>query len=460
MSQDLASLHHQQRAYFASGKSRPLATRKACLQRLKKEISERQEAIHQALYADFKKPYFESLISESAYVLKEIDLYLKYLKKWALPERVPATLLNFPSRDYIYKEPYGCTLIISPWNYPFNLAMAPLIAAIAAGNTAVIKPSEKAPATAQILQEIVSAVFPPGQVSVVTGGKDVAQGLLALRWDYIFFTGSVAVGKKVAEAAAPQLTPLTLELGGKNPCIVDETANLEVAARRIVWGKFFNAGQTCLAPDYLLVHEHVKEAFVTHFSNALKKAYGEHPKTSEDFARIIDQEHFERLEKLLHDEKVLLGGATDPTDRYIAPTLVDAPDFRESELMEEEIFGPILPLLTYRQLEDLDHYVDRYAKPLSLYVFSTNKQFKNSIVDRYAFGGGVINDTLVHFVNDKLPFGGVGHSGMGAYHGKYGFMTFSHQKSVVKRGNWPDIPFRYAPYKKKMRWMKRLMKWL
>jgi aldehyde dehydrogenase (NAD+) len=350
-------------------------------------------------------------------------------------------------------------LIIAPWNYPFQLALCPLIAAVSAGNSIVLKPSELTPHTSSLIAEIISNVFDKNHVEVIEGGVEVSENLLSQRWDYIFFTGSVAVGKIVYKAAAEHLTPITLELGGKNPCIIDETADLKLAAKRIVWGKFINAGQTCIAPDYLLVHDSIKLEFIEHLKQEITNAYGENPQLSPDFTRIINTRNWERLLNLIEPEKVVFGGQSNKENSYLAPTLIDEPSL-DSEVMKEEIFGPILPILTYENESELDAIISKYEKPLSLYVFTTKNNFAEKIIQKFSFGGGCINDTVIHFSNNRLPFGGVGHSGIGAYHGKMSFDTFSHKKAIVKKANWLDLPLRYAPYKGKITLIRKILKWM
>ena len=432
--------------------------RRQSLIKLLNAIKIHEDDIIKALYDDFKKPAFETVLTETNYVISEVTATIKNIYKWAKPEMVLPSLLNFPSTDYIYKEPYGKVLIIAPWNYPFQLALCPLVAAVAAGNQVVLKPSELTPNTSRIISKIIGETFTQNHVKCIEGGVEIAQQLLAQRWDYIFFTGSVAVGKLVAKAAAENLTPITLELGGKNPCIIDETANLKLAAKRIVWGKFINAGQTCIAPDYLLVSEKIKSNFTELLKVEITKAYGENPELSLDFARIIDKKNWERLSKMLGNENIIFGGKTNEADYYFAPTLLDEPTL-ESLVMQEEIFGPILPLLSYGNDADLHRTMSRYEKPLSLYVFTKNKAFAKKIIQENSFGGGCINDTIIHIVNNRLPFGGVGHSGIGAYHGRKSFAVFSHHKSIVKKANWLDLPLRYAPYKNKLKTIRKLLKW-
>lgn len=433
--------------------------RKETLKKLLFNIQKSEDLIIKALHDDFKKPAFEAVLTETNYVISELKDTIKNIHDWAKPKRVFPSILNFPSTDYLYKEPYGKVLIIAPWNYPFQLALCPLISAVAAGNKVILKPSELTPKTAEIITEIIQKTFHINHVEVVQGGVDVSQKLLEKRWDYIFFTGSVAVGKVVAKAAAENLTPVTLELGGKNPCIIDETANLKLAAKRIVWGKFINAGQTCIAPDYILIHKDMKVHFIEYLKNEITKTYGHNPQESPDFARIINTKNWVRLDSMIERNKVVFGGQTDAKNLYISPTLIDEPSM-ESAIMQEEIFGPILPILTYKTEADIKNCIDQYEKPLALYVFSENRNFTKKIITRYSFGGGCINDTIVHFSNKRLPFGGVGHSGIGAYHGKLSFDIFSHHKGIVKKANWLDLPMRYAPYKDKLATIKRLLDWM
>jgi aldehyde dehydrogenase (NAD+) len=433
--------------------------RKEVLTKLLNAVIIHENEIIQALYDDFKKPAFEAVLTETSYVISELKETIKNLKSWSKPRRVFPSLLNFPSKDYIYKEPYGKVLIIAPWNYPFQLALCPLISAFAAGNQVVLKPSELTPKTSEIIAKIISKVFHENEVSVIEGGIEVSQNLLSERWDYIFFTGSVAVGKIVAKAAAENLTPVTLELGGKNPCIIDETANLKLAAKRIVWGKFMNAGQTCIAPDYILIQKDMKSHFVDYLKSEITKAYGENPSVSPDFARIINSKNCQRLVNMIDPKKVIFGGQNDIKNCYIAPTLIEETSL-ESEIMKDEIFGPILPILTYEKENEIDTIIAKYEKPLALYIFSENRVFSKKIIEKYSFGGGCVNDTMVHFSNKRLPFGGVGHSGIGAYHGRLSFDTFSHKKSIVKKSNLLDLPMRYAPYKDKLATIKKILKWL
>ncbi|RED23570.1 aldehyde dehydrogenase (NAD+) [Flavobacterium cutihirudinis] len=433
--------------------------RKETLKKLLHNIQKSEDLIVKALYDDFKKPEFEAVLTETNYVISELKDTIKNIHAWAKPKNVFPSLLNFPSTDYIYKEPYGNVLVIAPWNYPFQLALCPLISAVAAGNRVVLKPSELTPHTSAIIAKIIEKTFHVNHVEVFEGGIEVSNKLLAKRWDYIFFTGSVAVGKIVAKAAAENLTPVTLELGGKNPCIIDETANLKLAAKRIVWGKFMNAGQTCIAPDYILVQKNMKINFIKFLMDEIIKAYGKKIDKSPDFARIINTKNWLRLDSMIERDKIIFGGETNADHLYISPTLIDEPSL-DSPVMKEEIFGPILPILTYETESELENVISRYEKPLAFYVFSENDAFAKKMITSYSFGGGCINDTVVHFSNKRLPFGGVGHSGIGAYHGQLSFDIFSHHKAIVKKANWLDLPMRYAPYKDKLTSLKRLLDWL
>ena len=433
--------------------------RKETLKKLLYNIQKSEDLIVKALYDDFKKPEFETVLTETNYVISDLKDTIKNIHKWARRKRVFPSILNFPSTDYIYKEPYGKVLVIAPWNYPFQLALCPVIAAVAAGNRVVLKPSELTPHTSAIISRIIERTFHINHVEVFEGGVEISNKLLAQRWDYIFFTGSVVVGKIVAKAAAENLTPVTLELGGKNPCIIDETANLKLAAKRIVWGKFINAGQTCIAPDYILIQKNMKVNFISFLMEEIIKSYGKKLEKSPDFARIINTKNFVRLDSMIEREKVIFGGETDANKLFISPTLIEEPAL-DSPVMKEEIFGPILPILTYETEADIHNVVSRYEKPLSFYIFSENQSFAKKLIKNYSFGGGCINDTVVHFSNKRLPFGGVGHSGIGAYHGQLSFDIFSHHKAIVKKGNWLDLPMRYAPYKDKLASVKRLLDWI
>jgi aldehyde dehydrogenase (NAD+) len=442
--------HSEQQDYFHTQVTLEYHFRKESLQKLLQELTDNKDAILEALHQDFQKPYFEGFMTEYVVVIKELKDTIRDLKKWMAPERKGLNLPSFPSRERIYKEPFGQVLVIAPWNYPFALAMSPLITAIAAGNCVVLKPSELSSHTDTLLANIIKKVFDPLHVTSFSGDAKVAQSLLALRWDYIFFTGSVPVGKIIAKEAAKNLTPVTLELGGKNPTIVDKDIDIKVAAKRIIWGKFINAGQTCIAPDYLIIHESIYDTFIQELKQQIRQSYGDDIKTNKEYARIINENNFNRLIKMLDGERFIAGGEHDISQCYIAPTLIEKPTL-ESEVMKDEIFGPILPLLTFKTQEDIENILFRYEKPLALYTFSNNKNFVKKQLSRFSFGGGCVNDVIMQFTNDRLPFGGVGHSGMGAYHGKRSFDIFSHHKAISHRIFAFDLPIRQAPYTK-LKW--------
>ena len=454
---DFSNYIENQENYFRNGNTLPIGKRKKLLKNLKEEILTNEDKIFKALNNDLKKCNYETYLSEIGILITEIDLFLKNIEKWAKPKRVKSSLLSFPSSDYIYSEPYGKVLVISPWNYPFQLAILPVLSAVAAGNTVVLKPSEHAPHTSKLVKEILESVFEKSHVLVIEGAAETASKLLEYRWDYIFFTGSVRIGKIVAAAAAKHLTPTTLELGGKNPCIIDDTIDLRLASRRIVWGKFINAGQTCIAPDFLIVKRNIKDKLITHLSEEIEKAYGKDPKQSEDYPRIVNKTNLSRLSNMIKDTKILFGGEYDIETRYFSPTIIDEPRI-DSPIMDEEIFGPILPIISYDKENQIEELISKYEKPLALYVFSSNKKFSEKIIRKYSFGGGAINDTIIQVGNPNLPFGGVGHSGIGKYHGKTSFDQLSHKKAIVKKGNWLDIKIRYAPYKGKLGYVKKFFK--
>ena len=456
-SKAIDNLYQKQKVFFDSQITLTNAFRIKKLKALQKELGKREKDIYKALKNDLSKSGFESMASETVLVEKEIAKMIKMLPLWNRPHRTKSSLINFPSKDYIVPEPYGKTLIISPWNYPFQLSVTPLVGAVAAGNTVVLKPSEFAPHTASIIHSIIEGVFDEEHVAVVEGDASTATTLLKKQWDYIMFTGSTVVGKIVAKAAAEYLTPTTLELGGKSPCIVDETAPVSITAKRLVWGKFLNCGQTCIAPDYLLVHENIKDQLIQELILHIEKSYGKNQQDSTDYGRIVHQKHFNKLKKSIQKQKLVYGGQMDEKKLFFSPTLIENPTL-ESELMQEEIFGPILPIICYRKEEDIHNILKKRERPLAFYVFSKRKKFINKLFRRYSFGGGVANDSIIQFANDNLPFGGVGHSGIGAYHGKYSFKNFTHEKPIIKRSFWFDLPGRYAPYPKSLSLLKFLLK--
>ncbi len=454
----LPPLLQQQREFFASGTTRDIPFRIAELQRLRQMIVTNEAELCRALAEDLGKPEFEAVISETAFLVREIDHIIRNLSRWAKPQRRRASLLNVPARGALLYEPYGVALIIAPWNYPLQLLLSPLAGALAAGNCAVLKPSELAPYTAAAISRMIAETFPAEHVSVVQGGPEVSRALLEQPFDVIFFTGSGRVGRLVMQAAAHHLVPVILELGGKSPAIVDVDADLEVAARRIVWGKFFNAGQTCVAPDFLLVHAAVKDELMTLMRVQIGAFYGDDPAQSPDYARIIDTAHLDRLQAYLCEGTIVCGGHVNREQRYLAPTILDGVSW-EATIMQEEIFGPILPVLEFSEREDPVQLTAHLDPPLACYYFGRDKQKQRRFLESKTFGGGCINDTLVHLSEHRLPFGGVRTSGLGRYHGRASFEAFSHQKSVLHRGTWLDLPLRYPPYAGKLKWLKTLFRW-
>lgn len=445
--EDISSLVARQRRYFGSHATLPVSARIDALKRLKAAIAQNEDRIADALRADLGKSPFEGYMCETGLVLSEISHMLRHIRSYSRERTVYTPLPQFASRSFVKPMPYGVVLIMSPWNYPFLLAMDPLVDAIAAGNTVVLKPSAYSPCTSALIEEIISSVFPREYVAVVTGGRTENQALLEEKFDYIFFTGSKNVGRTVLEKAAPHLTPCTLELGGKSPCIVDASADLKLAARRIVFGKYLNCGQTCVAPDYLLCEASVKDKLLTHLKNEVRRQYGDEPLTNEDYGRIISERHFDRICSLIDAEKLVLGGKSNRETLKIEPTILDNVRFHDP-VMQEEIFGPVLPVLTFNTIDEAIDLVNSNPKPLALYHFSSDKRSIREIREKCAFGGGCTNDVVIHLATSSMGFGGVGESGMGAYHGRVGFDTFSHKKSIVDKKTWLDLPMRYQPYKK------------
>ena len=435
-----------QRAFFESGETLPVRYRLQALKRLKNAIKKRETQILAALRADLGKSELEGYMCEVGMALSELSFLLRHTKKFAKEKRVHTPMAQFCSKSYQKPVPYGNVLIMSPWNYPFLLTVGPLVDAIAAGNTAIVKPSAYSPATSAVIAELIAECFPSEYVAVVTGGRAENAALLSQKFDMIFFTGSQNVGKEVLRAAAEHLTPAVLELGGKSPCIVDESADVKLAARRIVFGKFLNCGQTCVAPDYILCQKGVKPALIEAIRAEIGRQFGKEPLKNKDYGKIITQKHFTRLCGLIDPEKVVCGGETDADACRIAPTVMDGVIF-EDAVMQEEIFGPILPILTFDRIEEIPALLADRQKPLALYLFSTDKRAIKLITARVRYGGGCINDVVIHLATEHMGFGGVGESGMGAYHGKVGFDTFSHKKSIVNKRNWIDLPMRYQPYK-------------
>lgn len=447
----------RQRQFFLTGKTKNIEYRVEALRLLLQMIRSHEKELMAALKKDLNKNDFDSYITELGILLGEIRFTLKHINEWAKPRKVKSSLAQAGSKSYIYPEPYGVALIISPWNYPFQLAIAPLIGAIAAGNCAIIKPSELTQETSRLIAELIKKTFPEDFITVVQGDVETTQGLLKEKFDYIFFTGSVPVGKIIMEAAAKHLTPVTLELGGKSPCIVHKDANISLSAKRIAWGKFINAGQTCVAPDYLYVHREVKDEFIHSFKEAIKELYSVDVIKNGEFTRIVSEKHFNRLNAFLGDGRIIYGGSNDIETLTIEPTLLTGVSW-EDPVMQDEIFGPILPILEFDDEDKMIDKINERPKPLALYIFSESKNFQDKILYNISFGGGCINDTVYHLSSPYLPFGGVGESGIGAYHGKGSFDVYSHEKSILKQTTSFELPFRYPNRKNALKQIKRLIK--
>lgn len=445
--QEINSLVNRQRKYFQTGATLPVSTRVSALRRLYDAISKHEKEINEALRKDLGKSGFESYMCETGMVLEELSYMLKHTPRFAREKRVRTPLAQFHSRSCQKPSPYGVTLIMSPWNYPFMLTLSPLADALAAGNTAVVKPSAYSPHTSDVILRILSQCFEPKYVAVVTGGRAENTCLLREHFDYIFFTGSQTVGKEVMRNAAEHLTPVTLELGGKSPCIVDQTANIKLAARRIVFGKYLNCGQTCVAPDYIYCHRSVKDKLVSEVKKQIQKQYGKQPLSNPNYGKIINEKHFDRILGLIDKKKVVHGGSSDRKALRIEPTVLDNVTFSDA-VMQEEIFGPVMPILVFDSLDEVIRNVNAMPHPLALYLFTSDNAAAKKVTSRCGFGGGCINDTIIHLATTEMGFGGFGESGMGAYHGKIGFDTFSHYKSIVDKKTWIDLPMRYQPYRK------------
>lgn len=447
-----------QRKYYESGATWSYAFRMLQLQTLKKAILDHEDEILQALYTDLKKNAAEAFTTEIGLTLAEINKALKNLHKWMRPQRISTNLINLPSKSYLLHDPLGVVFIIAPWNYPFQLCMLPLAGAIAGGNCAIIKPSELAPATANIIEKIIEKTFAKEYISVVQGdGAIVVPQLIShFRFDHIFYTGSIPVGKSIYQQAAKDIVPVILELGGKSPCIVEADADLKTAAKRIALGKFTNAGQTCIAPDYLLVHENIKDVFLNHLTDAIKKMYSEDASNSDDYGKIINHKRFDKLVSYLSQGKIIYGGNYNADILYISPTiLIDVrPD---APVMQDEIFGPIFPVISFSTIEEAKKIIAQNPDPLAFYLFTNSKEKEKQWM-QISFGGGCINNTALHFTNDNLPFGGIRNSGLGRYHGKYSFEVFTHAKAVLKSPNWIDPSLKYPPYKGKLKWLKKIFK--
>ncbi|HEG9259037.1 TPA: aldehyde dehydrogenase [Staphylococcus aureus] len=450
---------YDSKAFFNTQQTKDISFRKEQLKKLSKAIKSYESDILEALYTDLGKNKVEAYATEIGITLKSIKNARKELKNWTKTKNVDTPLYLFPTKSYIKKEPYGTVLIIAPFNYPFQLVFEPLIGAIAAGNTAIIKPSELTPNVARVIKRLINETFDANYIEVIEGGIEETQTLIHLPFDYVFFTGSENVGKIVYQAASENLVPVTLEMGGKSPVIVDETANIKVASERICFGKFTNAGQTCVAPDYILVHESVKDDLITALSKTLREFYGQNIQQSPDYGRIVNLKHYHRLTSLLNSAQmnIVFGGHSDEDERYIEPTLLDHVT-NDSAIMQEEIFGPILPILTYQSLDEAIAFIHQRPKPLSLYLFSEDENATQLVINDLSFGGGAINDTLMHLANPKLPFGGVGASGMGRYHGKYSFDTFTHEKSYIFKSTRLESGVHLPPYKGKFKYIKAFFK--
>lgn len=454
---NIKTIVENQRIFFNEGKTKDIDFRINQLEKLKSATIEHEKEILEALKQDLNKSEFEGYVTEIGIIIQEINYTIKHLAKWARPKRVRTPIAQAISKSRIYSEPYGVTLIISPWNYPFQLIVGPLIGAIAAGNCAVLKPSPYSVNTSKVMAKMVKENFDEKYIAMVQGGRDVNQELLNEKFDHIFFTGGTTVGKVVMEAAAKYLTPVTLELGGKSPCIVDETANIDLAAKRIIWGKLINSGQTCLAPDYLLVHKSVKDQLIESMKKYIIQFYGKEPLNSPDYPKIINDKHFNRLIELMEHEEIVFGGKYSEKTNQIEPTIFDNVTW-ESKIMEDEIFGPFVPILEFEDFNKVITGINKKPKPLALYLFTTSREREDKIINNISYGGGCINDTVVHLATPYMPFGGVGNSGMGAYHGKWSFDTFSHKKSILKKSNILDLPFRYPPFKNGLDFIKKVMK--
>lgn len=446
MQENIEQLLKKQRDFFNTGKTRDIRFRKAALLRLRQAIRRREQEISRALQADLGKAPFESYMTEVGLTLSELTYVLRHLDGWTREKKVPTPLAQFHGKSFTVPEPYGVVLVMAPWNYPFLLTMEPLIGALAAGNCCVLKPSEDAPRTSAVIASLLEEIYPKSYVTVVEGDRKISAALLEQRFDYIFFTGSVSVGKLVMEKAAKHLTPVSLELGGKSPCIVDHTAKLSLAAKRIVFGKFLNCGQTCVAPDYVLVERRVKDAFLKYLIYWTKKMYGENAFANPSYGRIVNRKHFDRISGLIEENKVVYGGRTKEETLQIEPTIL-FPVSEKDAVMQEEIFGPVLPILVVENMDEAQRFVQNREKPLACYIFTSSRKTRRKFVCYTSFGGGCVNDTVMHLTTPELPFGGVGNSGMGAYHGKRSFETFSHQKSILDKSQIVDIPVRYQPYR-------------
>lgn len=443
---DIKEIVQKQRDFFDTGKTFDVNYRVEMLKRFKQAILNNEKEINEALKQDLGKSETEAYMCEIGMTLSELSYQIKHIKIWVKNKRKRTGLANFHAKSFTVQEPYGSVLIMSPWNYPFMLCLEPMVGAVAAGNCCVLKPSAYSPATSAIIKKIVGEVFPPEYVAVVEGGRTENTELLNQRFDYIFFTGGVEVGKLVMEKASANLTPVTLELGGKSPCIIDETANLKLAATRLAFGKYLNCGQTCVAPDYVLIHKKVKDKFLEYIKIEIEKMYGKEPLNNPDYGKIVNRKHFDRINGLIDKDKVVYGGRSNEETLQIEPTIMDNVTAKD-DVMQEEVFGPIMPIITYETIEQAEKFVKKREKPLAFYIFTKDKSVEKRFLKYVSFGGGCVNDTIVHLATSEMGFGGVGNSGMGSYHGRKSFDTFSHEKSVLKKYCWIDLPMRYQPYK-------------
>jgi len=453
------SMLNEHNKFFFAGQTRNIDYRIAALKKLKHSIKKYEKEIINALYRDLGKSEFEAYGTEIGFVLDSIGNFIKHSKNWARTKKVRTPLHQFPSKGYIMHEPYGTVLIIGPFNYPFQLLFEPLVGAIAAGNCAILKPSESTPTISGIVKKIIEETFEEKYIRVVEGEKETTSTLISLPFDYIFFTGSVPVGRIIMKAAAENLVPVTLELGGKSPVIVDKTANLDLAVKRILWGKLLNSGQTCIAPDYILVHKSIKENFIEKLKSTVINFYGEDASKSSDYGRIVNMRQFERLDTIIQKDKnkIIYGGHSNAATLYIEPTIIDKVNWQDA-VMQDEIFGPLMPILEYGELEEVIEIINDRPKPLSLYVFTEDKNVESTVLSRISFGGGAVNDTISHVASSNLPFGGVGNSGMGSYHGRDSFETFSHRKSILKKSTSIDIKLIFPPYGNRAKLIRKILK--
>jgi aldehyde dehydrogenase (NAD+) len=454
-----ARIYAAQQRFFASGATRPYAFRKAQLKTLKSAVRDAVPQIVEAMHRDLRKSEFEAIGTEVGPVLNDIRHTLANLRDWMRPQPMPTPLMFFPSRSKVYPDPLGMVLNISPWNYPFLLAISPLVSAIAGGNTVILKPSEESPHTSQVIENLVRQHFPEEYIAVVQGPGHIvgAELIEQYHFDHIFFTGSVAVGKRIMQMAARHLSPVTLELGGKSPCIIEPDAKLDYAARKVAWSKIINAGQTCVAPDYVLVHESVREAFVEKLRASFRSMLGDDPRQSPDYGRLINRKRFEAIEKLMHQGEITYGGDTDAEALYIAPTIIEQVS-ADDPVMQEEIFGPVLPVISYRTRDEVLQWIERHPYPLAFYIYTSRRATADFYINQVRFGGGCVNNGLIHLGNPDIPFGGVGYSGLGQYHGRHGFDTFTRPKSVLTSPTWFDAPLWYAPYRDTAKWIRKIFR--